>query len=307
MPIRSAVVCLLAVATCASGLATPREPAAATQAPVAAVETPSREPAVLIGAGDIANCELRSGGGAPATARLLDRLQGTIFTVGDHAYPTGTAKQYQDCYEPSWGRHKARTRPSPGNHDYLTGKAAAYFDYFGDNAGTDRLGYYSYTLGAWHIVSLNSAVAADGRSAQVKWLREDLAANPAACTLAYWHIPVFSSGAHGNNPHMREVWKVLYDARADVIVNGHDHDYERFAPQDPNAKRDPVRGIRAFVVGTGGGGVYRFGRVRPNSEVRNATTYGVLRLTLHDTSYDWDFVPAAGQPFTDRGTGECVQ
>ena len=275
------------------------------QEPARAVEAVA-EPAVLVGAGDIANCELRSGGGAQVTASLLDRIPGTVFTVGDHAYPEGTAKQYRDCYEPSWGRHKARTRPSPGNHDYLTNNAAAYFDYFGDSAGPARRGYYSYDLGAWHVLSLNSAIRADARSEQVKWLRQDLAAHAVPCTLAYWHIPVFSSGAHGNNPHMLDVWKILYEARVDVVVNGHDHDYERFAPQDPRGTADP-RGIRAFVVGTGGAGVYRFDRVRANSEVRNATAYGVLRLSLAATGYEWEFVSGAGVPFTDRGNGECVQ
>jgi acid phosphatase type 7 len=307
VPNRSAAVCLLAAVCLAGTMRMRGEPAARTQVGSAAVDAIASEPAVLIGAGDIANCELRSGGGAQVTALLLDRIPGTVFTVGDHAYPAGTAKQYRDCYEPTWGRHKARTRPSPGNHDYLTSRASAYFDYFGENAGPDRRGYYSYEAGAWHVVSLNSAIAADARSEQVKWLREDLAAHPTSCTLAYWHIPVFSSGAHGNNLHMLEVWNVLYEARADVIVNGHDHDYERFAPQDPKGKRDPARGIRAFVVGTGGGGVYRFKGTRPNSEVRNATAYGVLQLTLRATSYEWEFVHGAGEAFKDGGTGECVQ
>jgi hypothetical protein len=307
VPNRSALVCLLAATCLASILGMRRESGSQTQAPSAAVEPPPEEPTVLVGAGDIANCELLSGGGAQATARVLDRIPGTVFTVGDHAYPAGTAKQYRDCYEPTWGRHKTRTRPSPGNHDYLTSKASGYFDYFGESAGPDRRGYYSYEAGAWHVVSLNSAVPADARSEQVKWLREDLAAHPTPCTLAYWHIPVFSSGAHGNSLHMLEVWKVLYEARADVIVNGHDHDYERFAPQDPRGRKDPARGIRAFVVGTGGGGVYRFKRIRPNSEVRNYSTYGVLRLTLGATSYEWDFVQVAGVPFKDSGTSQCVQ
>ena len=307
MPNRSVVVCLLAAAGLASNLGMRREAGSQTQTPPAIVETSPQEPAVLVGAGDIANCDLLSGSGAQATARVLDRIRGTVFTVGDHAYPAGTAEQYRDCYEPAWGRHKTRTRPSPGNHDYATSKASGYFDYFGENAGPDRRGYYSYDVGAWHVVSLNSSIAADGQSAQVKWLREDLAAHPSTCTLAYWHIPVFSSGAHGNDPRMLDVWKVLYQAGADVIVNGHDHDYERFAPQDPRGRSDPARGIRAFVVGTGGGGVYRFKRIRPNSEVRNHAAYGVLRLTLGATSYEWDFVHGAGLPFKDSGTAQCVQ
>jgi Calcineurin-like phosphoesterase len=269
-----------------------------------------QESVVLVGAGDIANCEINGGAGAYATARLLDKISGTVFTVGDHAYPSGTAKEFQDCYDPSWGRHKARTRPAPGNHDYITSNAKGYYDYFGDNAGPDRRGYYSYELGAWHIVSLNSFIAADRRSPQIEWLRRDLKDNRAACTLAYWHVPVFSSGPHGSDrrtsAHMLEAWKVLYEFGADVVINGHDHDYERFAPQDPNGKADPKRGMREFVVGTGGGGIYQFREIRPNSEVRSSRSYGVLKLTLGATSYTWEFVSGAGEPFQDSGTSSCV-
>ncbi|MBI2835615.1 MAG: metallophosphoesterase [Acidobacteria bacterium] len=265
---------------------------------------PTSDSATILAAGDIANCNFLAG--AQATARLLDTLEGTILTLGDHAYLTGTAREFEDCYEPTWGRHKARTRPSPGNHDYLTDRARPYFAYFGDKAGPKDRGYYSFDAGAWHIISLNSTVSANSRSAQLKWLKEDLEAHPAACTLAYWHVPVFSSGPHGISPIMTNVWKVLYDASADVVLNGHDHDYERFAPQNPKGKADPERGIRQFVVGTGGGGVYRFGPTRANSEVRNNTAYGVLKLTLKPTSYDWEFIPVATQTFRDSGTGACV-
>ena len=264
---------------------------------------------ILAGAGDIASCELDNASGARATASVLDRIPGTVFTVGDHAYPTGTETQFQRCYDPSWGRHKARTRPAPGNHDYLAEHAKPYFDYFGDNAGPDRRGYYSYTLGTWHIVSLNSSIAADRKSPQMEWLRSDLEDHPARCTLAYWHLPVFSSGPHGSEPqtagHMREAWKALYEAGADVVLNGHDHDYERFAPQDPKGKADP-NGIREFVVGTGGGGLYEFRRKLSNSEVRNNRSYGVLVLTLGETDYSWEFVSAAGEPFRDAGTASCT-
>ena len=266
-------------------------------------------PVVLVGAGDIANCEIDGGSGARATAAVLDRIAGTVFTVGDHAYPTGAAAQFQDCYDPSWGRHRARTRPAPGNHDYQTANAKAYFDYFGDNAGPDRRGYYSYTLGTWHIVSLNSAIAADRHSPQIKWLRSDLKDHPAQCTLAYWHLPIFSSGPHGSEPqtaaHMREAWRALYESGADVVINGHDHDYERFAPQDPKGKADP-KGIRAFVVGTGGAGLYEFRRIRSNSEVRSNRSYGVLVLTLGATDYSWEFVSGAGESFHDGGTARCT-
>jgi len=235
---------------------------------------------VLVGAGDIANCDLPDGGaGSAATGKLIDSIPGTVFTMGDHAYPSGTADQFRDCYEPRWGKVKSRTRPSPGNHDYLTSNAKPYFDYFGEAAGPDRRGFYSYSLGKWHIVSLNSFIAADNKSKQLEWLRKDLAENHTTCTLAYWHVPVFSSGPHGadiiTSGHMLDVWKVLYQFGADIVVNGHDHDYERFAPQNPGGKPDP-KGIREFVVGTGGGGLYQFKLLRPNSEVHDNKSYGVI-------------------------------
>jgi 3',5'-cyclic AMP phosphodiesterase CpdA len=282
----------------------------ATGAAVTASVTQDQEPVVLVGAGDIANCAINGGSGAAATARLLDRIPGTVFTVGDHAYPSGTAKQFQECYEPSWGRHKARTRPSPGNHDYRTARGKPYFDYFEGNAGPDRRGYYSYSLGAWHIISLNSSIDADRRSPQLEWLRKDLSENRTACTLAYWHSPVFSSGPHASEAqtasHMLEVWRVLYEFEADVVINGHDHVYERFAPQNPKGQADP-KGIREFVVGTGGAGLYEFKLIRPNSEARSNRSYGVLKLTLGPTDYSWEFVPGAGEQFQDSGQSQCVQ
>jgi len=267
------------------------------------------EAAVLVGAGDIANCEITAGSGARGTANLLDSISGTVFTVGDHAYPSGTTKQFQDCYDQTWGRHKARTRPAPGNHDYLTARGKAYYDYFGDSAGPERRGYYSYDLGAWHIIVLNSYIDADRGSQQGQWLRKDLEEHKTTCTLAYWHLPVFSSGPHGSEPqtiaHMVDAWRILYDAHADIVLSGHDHDYERFAPQDPKGKPDP-KGIREFVVGTGGGGLYEFRRTLPNSEVRSNRSYGVLKLTLRAMDYSWEFVPSAGEPFHDTGTSACV-
>lgn len=279
-------------------------PGTASAQPQATAPPPgSADSVVFVGAGDIAKCD--SLGGAVGTARLLDRIPGTVFTVGDHAYDRGSAEDFAECYQPTWGRHKARTRPAPGNHDYGTRNAQGYFNYFGENAGPPGLGYYSFDLGAWHIISLNSTVAADRRSAQHKWLEADLAANRVDCILAYWHIPVFSSGSHGNDWRMREVWRLLYDHGADIVLNGHDHNYERFAPQDPNGKADPVKGIRAFVVGTGGGGVYRQGRRQPNSEVWDNSSYGVLKLTLSPGAYAWAFVPMPGMKLTDSGTGTC--
>jgi hypothetical protein len=274
----------------------------ATPTPVPPTVTPLPPDPVFVGAGDIADCDPD---GAALTANLLDTIKGTVFTVGDNAYGDGTADQYNRCYNPTWGRHKARTRPAPGNHDYHTSNAAPYYAYFGDNAGPAGRGYYSFNLGAWHIISLNSEVAAGATSAQAQWLREDLAANPAACTLAYWHKPLFSSGQHGNNSTMRLIWDILAGAGADVILTGHDHLYERFAPQN-SAGQAYAKGMREFVVGTGGASHYQFSTIRPNSEVRNNDTFGVLKLTLRPTRYEWEFVPVAGGSFHDSGGADCV-
>lgn len=257
---------------------------------------------VFVGAGDIANCGRTED---ESTAKLLDNISGTVFTTGDNVYPDGTATQFTDCYGPTWGRHKNRTKPVPGNHDYHVAGASGYFNYFGAAAGDPAKGYYSYNLGAWHIIALNSEITQSAGSAQEKWLRTDLAANPKTCTLAYWHKPRFSSGQHGNIAASQPLWQALYDYGADVVLNGHDHTYERFAPQNPNGQADP-KGIREFVVGTGGAGLYSFTSNQPNSQVRNNTTYGVLKLTLHSTSYDWQFIPIAGQNFTDSGSANCV-
>jgi hypothetical protein len=264
--------------------------------------------AVLVGAGDIADCPDISG--AEATAKLLDAIPGTIFTAGDNAYEEGTAQQFAKCYDPTWGRHKARTRPAVGNHEFHSGGATPYFDYFGANAGDPKQGFYSYELGAWHVVVLNSECSEVGGcqagSAEEKWLRADLQAHPTACKLAYWHKPLFSSGAkHGDDPEVKAFWQDLYAAHAILVLNGHDHDYERYAPQNPEGQADPTKGIREFVVGTGGKSHRPFGKPEPTSEVRNADTFGVLKLTLHQHSYDWEFIPEAGKSFRDSGTGSC--
>jgi acid phosphatase type 7 len=202
------------------------------------------------------------------------------------------------------------TRPALGNPEWHS-DVAPYFQYFGAAAGDPRKGYYSYELGGWHVISLDSQCDQVGGcgpgSPEEQWLRGDLAQHPAACTVAYFHHPLFSSGAkHGNDPEVRGLWQALYDANAEIVINGHDHDYERFAPQDPDGRLDPTRGIREFVVGTGGKNSHReFGAPQPNSEVRNADTFGVLKLTLHARGYDWQFVPVAGESFTDSGTGSC--
>ena len=263
--------------------------------------------AVLVGAGDIADCSDISG--AEATAKLLDLIPGTVFTAGDNAYEGGTAEQFAKCYDPTWGRQKARTRPSVGNHEFHSGGATPYFDYFGANAGDPTKGYYSYDLGGWHIVVLNSECVEVGGcqagSAQERWLRADLQAHPAACKLAYWHKPLFSSGAkHGNDPEVKAFWGDLYAAHTSLILGGHDHDYERFAPQDPDGKPDS-KGVREFVVGTGGKSHRPFAKPEATSEVRNADTFGVLKLTLHSHSYDWEFIPEAGKTFRDSGAGSC--
>lgn len=266
--------------------------------------TPSR-PETFVGAGDIAIC----GGNAEATARQLDSIGGTVFTLGDNAYPVGANDDFRNCYEPSWGRHKARTRPAPGNHDYGTAGAAPYYAYFGANAGTPGDGYYSFELGAWHIISLNSNIP-DRGAAQLAWLRADLAQNASTkCTLAYWHHPLFSSGPNSVNAseasiraYAQQMFQVLYDANADLVMVGHEHLYERFAPQNPSGGTDPLRGIRQIIIGTGGVPLYDFQTVRQNSESR-IKTHGVMKLTLSSDRYQWDFLPVSGAG--DSGSTAC--
>jgi hypothetical protein len=231
---------------------------------------------VLVGAGDIAN----GSSGAEATARLLDNIPGTVFTAGDNAYPDGTTSNYAQYYEPTWGRHKARTRPSPGNHEYHTSGATGYYTYFGASAGPAGRGYYSYDLGDWHIISLNSNVSMSAGSAQEQWLRADLAANSRDGIVAYWHHPRFSSGTHGSSSSSQPLWQALYEAGTEIIVVGHDHNYQRFAKQTPTGQADPARGIRQFVAGMGGAGHYNFSNPIANTEAYNTDTDGVLKLTL---------------------------
>jgi acid phosphatase type 7 len=258
---------------------------------------------VLLAAGDISTC---GNDGDEQTARILDGQAGTIATLGDNAYEDGTSSQFANCYDPTWGRHKDRTRPSPGNHDYHTGGASGYYNYFGAAAGPSGRGYYSYDLGAWHIISLNSNVSMSPGSAQEQWLRNDLATNTASCTLAYWHHPRFSSSStHGNHPGTGPLFQALYDDGADIVLVGHDHTYERFAPQSPNAQANPQFGIREFVVGTGGRSHYGFDNPEPNSEIRSTGVLGVLKLTLSPTGYTWQFLPVAGGSFSDSGSGSC--
>ncbi|MDQ3927840.1 MAG: metallophosphoesterase [Chloroflexota bacterium] len=287
--------------------ATAREEA--TALPVAASPTQARvmgESAVLVGAGDIASCDSDQD---EKTARLLDGIEGTIFTLGDNAYDDGSASQYRECYDPTWGRFKERTRPAPGNHEYKTSEAAPYFKYFGEGVGDPKEGYYSYDLGAWHVVVLNSNCKSVGGcgedSAQVRWLRADLAERPALCTAAYWHHPRFSSGKYENNASMRPLWEALYEAGAEVVLSGHDHNYQRYAPQDPDGKADPAGGIRQFVVGTGGKSLYDIERPGANLEASNDKSYGVLKLNLGADSYSWEFIATERGRFSDSGSGTC--
>lgn len=261
---------------------------------------------VLAGAGDIARCGV---GAAQATAKLLDAISGMVFTAGDNAYEKGSHDEFRRCYEPTWGRHKARTRPAPGNHEYRTDAAAGYFGYFGTAAGTRGEGWYSYDVGTWHVVVLNSNCAAVGcgpASAQLTWLAADLAASSAKCTLAYWHHPRWGGGSRQPEPGVQAFWEVLYEKGADLVVNGHDHFYERIAPVDPKGMPDPERGIRQITVGTGGGSLYKFERPPlPITEVRDDKTFGVLKLSLRADGYDWQFVGIPGSFFTDSGSAAC--
>ena len=262
---------------------------------------------MVVAAGDIVDCKNLAG--SEATAKLIDNIPGTVVALGDLAYPDGSESNFT-CYEKTWGRHKARTRPAPGNHEHHTPEAASYFHYFGDAAGTPSHPYYSFDLGAWHIISLDSECSQIGGcqegSPEERWLRDDLRLHPAACTLAFWHVPLFSSGSvHGNSPEMKAFWKDLYAAGADIVLGGHDHDYERFAPQTPDGTADPEHGIREFVVGTGGKNQRGFRSPSSTSEVRSNTTFGVLQLKLRDHDYEWKFIPVPGGKFTDAGSSPC--
>ena len=241
-----------------------------------------------------------------------------VLPLGDNQYYCGGYSAFLQSYDLTWGGFRSITHPSVGNHEYLTsggtgcnsGNAGAngHFTYFGAAAGQRGQGYYSYNIGAWHLIALNSncgdAGGCSATSPQGTWLAADLAAHPATCTLAYWHIPLYSSGGRANG-NSRPFWQLLYDHNADLILSGHDHTYERFAPQTPNGTVDQARGIREFIVGTGGANHTSFVTMAANSEVRNATTFGVLKLTLRASSYSWQFVPEAGQAFTDSGTTSC--
>jgi calcineurin-like phosphoesterase family protein len=247
---------------------------------------------------------------------LVGQGLSAVLPLGDEQYDTAKYTSFLGSYDKSWGRVKSITRPAPGNHEYLTSGAAGYFDYFNGKgiangaAGDRSKGYYSFDVGTWHLVALNSSdkcaiIACGAGSSQEAWLKADLATHPNYCTLAYWHHPSFSSGHDGNLGAMQAMLKDLYNAGADVVLGGHAHDYERFAPQNPSGKLDNTRGLRQFVVGTGGAFFTAIGTAKPNSQVRQNSTYGVLDLTLHPTSYDWRFAAESGKRFSDSGHDSC--
>jgi hypothetical protein len=272
---------------------------------------------VVLSAGDIALCDFPEG--PASTSPLLDNPpDAVVATLGDHAYQDGTLDQFMQCYDPTWGHAKARTRPIPGGHDYRTPDAAGYFTYFhdqlapfGDSALDPARAWYSYDLGAWRVVALNGEQCEEDNlcgpgSPQVQWLQADLASHPSQCTVAFEYAPRFSSGTvHGSSSRLAAIFTTLYNAGVELIVSGDDHEYERFAPQAPDGSLDLAHGVSQFVVGTGGASHYTFGTPVANSEVRDNTSFGVLKLALHPGAYEWEFVPASGAPFHDHGSRTC--
>jgi hypothetical protein len=272
----------------------------------AVTESPQTRRAVVptvVAAGDISPARI---GAQQATSDLVLRLDPTrVLALGDEQYHNGTLAEFRQFYAPTWGRFKGRTHPTPGNHEYNTAGAAGYFSYFGAAARPDGSSFYSFDLGGWHVVSLNSNIARSATSPQLSWLRADLRQSSKRCVLAFWHHPRFSSGrSHGGDPSVAPFWRALYQERADLVLNGHEHSYERFAPQTPSGERDGG-GIREFVVGTGGGGLYQFGTIRSNSQARIADSYGVLRLFLEPQSYRWQFVNTNGRVLDSGGPRSC--
>ena len=252
---------------------------------------------VLVGAGDISSCDNDND---EATAKLMDTIPGTVFALGDNVYIDGTYSDFINCYHPTWGRHKEHTKPVLGNHEYFTSGATGYFQYFNDIPS-----YYAYNLGDWRVYALNSEIDVSLASEQVRWLIRDLAASPSLCVLAYWHKPRWSSRYEdGNDATYKALWRILHDAGVELIINAHIHNYERFTEMNAEgAAASP--GLREIVVGTGGVNLDGYVTRLSTTEVRNASTYGVLKLTLRPTSYTWEFIPIAGQTFTDSGTTSC--
>jgi hypothetical protein len=277
----------------------PEPPAPPPEPPPPPPEPPPPASEIFVGAGDISGCTLRFQDGP--TADLLDGIEGTVFALGDNVQGFGTPEEFAACYEPTWGRHKARTWPAVGNHEYNVPGAVPHYEYWGERAGPAGKGYYSYDLGDWHIVVLNSNILF---GEQNEWLAADLAANPSRCTLAYWHHPWFTSSSYRGPEELLRFVQILYEAGADVVLTGHAHGYERFAPQTPEGEPDEERGIRHFVAGTGGAPFHPFRRIKANSEVRELA-WGVLKLELFADRYTWEFVPVEGETFTDEGEGSC--
>jgi hypothetical protein len=255
--------------------------------------------------------------GDEATARIIEseiekNNNAIVFTLGDNAYPDGETEQFLKYYEPSWGRFKSRTKPVPGNHDWLVQNAADYLDYFCPSAencvfpnGVQSL-YYSYDIGSWHILALDSQQSLANNSTQLNWVQSDLAQHSRACTLVYWHKPRFgSSPGRGDSEMLLPLWRVLYRNGVDIVLNGHDHHYERFYPQDPNGNFNSRNGIRQFIVGAGGAGIHDFGTPSRQSAVR-LKSLGVLKLTLGNGNYDWKFLPVVHYSSGDSGSASCV-
>jgi 3',5'-cyclic AMP phosphodiesterase CpdA len=255
---------------------------------------------VALGVGDIGMCNQP---GVAQTARLVAGLEGILLLAGDIAYLHGSAANFRDCFNPEWGRFRSRWHPVPGNHEYETPGAAAYFDYFGEAAGADRTGYYSFMAGDWLILMLDSNIPAGRNSAQWEFVRAELNAQRTPCTLAVWHHPLFSSGPNGPNAFMRDMWALLETAKVELILTAHDHLYERFARQMSDGRADPALGIRQLTAGTGGAELYRFVRAAEHSEAR-IMAFGVVRLTLRPAQVDWEFLNVSGN-VADRGLDTC--
>ena len=272
-------------------------------------------PVTILAAGDIAECRDQHSKyprvNARLTAQQLLRSPGQILALGDLAYPHGSFRDFQECYDPTWGQVKERTHPVPGNHDYDTREAAPYFAYWKNQAGEAGRGYYSFDVGDWHIIALNSNIEKkkhhkETNSAQHQWLKQDLAATQARCILAFWHHPVFSSGRHGNDSRMFYILRTIYDFGVSIVLTAHDHHYERFAPQDPNGNLDFSHGFRQFVVGTGGGTLRPLQHSQKNSEAFRSDTFGILKLNLYPDRYSWQFMPTEEEQPYDVGTTSCL-
>lgn len=298
----------LALALVVNATAIAAAPVALIYVPVALADT---APRTLIGAGDIAVCGSKDDSATAAVVKsVLDAdTTAMAFTAGDNVYPDGSSSYFDSCYAPTWGQFKQRTRPIPGNHDYYKNpNGEGYFDYFGLLAGPLGRGWYRYDVGAWRIYAMTSECPQGTTcfNKQYNWLKNDLATYPHQCVMALWHKPRFSSGQHGSSTRMDPIWKLLYAYHAELVVTGHDHDYERFARLDGSGKFDAVRGIRQFVVGTGGAPLRAFANPLATSQKRNATSHGVLKLVLRASSYDWEFIPIKGDSFTDSGSNNCA-